>query len=102
MEIYGVKLIGVNLHTGEKLLFTLGFILAFVILRNVLRALTQLLFSRYQDVRLRFWIRQGIDLASTLLLLVAAGHYVARGLPRDLARENVQCRRSDHDGGRAR
>jgi small-conductance mechanosensitive channel len=70
MEIYGVKLIGVNAHTGEKLLFTLGFILAFVILRNVLRAMTQLLFSRYQDVRLRFWIRQGIDLASTVLLLV--------------------------------
>ncbi len=70
MEIYGVKLIGVNVHTGEKLLFTLGFLLVFVILRSVLKALTQVLFSRYQEVRLRFWIRQGIDVASTVLLIV--------------------------------
>ncbi len=54
MEIYGVKLIGVNVHAGEKLLFTLGFILVFVILRKIFKALTQLLFSRYQEVRLRF------------------------------------------------
>jgi small-conductance mechanosensitive channel len=70
MEIYGVKLIGVNAHTGEKLLFTLAFIVVFIILRSILKAVTRLLFSRYQDVRLRFWIRQGIDVGATLLLIV--------------------------------
>jgi small-conductance mechanosensitive channel len=70
MEIYGVKLIGVNWHTAEKLLFTLVLIVSFVILRRILKSLTMLVFSRYQEARLRFWTRQGIDVATTVILLI--------------------------------
>jgi len=70
MDVYGVKLIGVNAHTAEKLLFTLILIVCFVVLRMALKALTQLVFSRYQETRIRFWTRQGVDVATTVLLLV--------------------------------
>ncbi len=47
MERYGIELIGVNAHTAEKLLFTVIVIVCFVIRRFILKALTQLAFSRY-------------------------------------------------------
>jgi hypothetical protein len=53
MDIYGIKLIGVNTHTGEKLLFTLVLIVIFYVLRIALKGLTGLVFSRYQPVRRR-------------------------------------------------
>jgi small-conductance mechanosensitive channel len=70
MEIYGIKLIGVNTHTGEKLLFTLVLIALFIIVRRVMKALTRLVFARYQQHRLRFWTRQGIDVATTVVFIV--------------------------------
>jgi small-conductance mechanosensitive channel len=70
MEIYGVRLIGVNTHTGEKLIFTLVLIAFFVLLRFLLKALTRLIFSRYQETRIRFWSRQGIDVGTTILFVV--------------------------------
>jgi len=70
MQIYGVKLIGVNAHTGEKLLFTLILIVGFVVLRTALGGLTQLVFARYEDTRIRFWTRQVINVAATVILLV--------------------------------
>ena len=70
MEIYGVKLIGINAHTGEKVLFTLAFLLFFVVLRFVLKTLTRLTFARYKETRLRFWSRQGIDVATSVVLIL--------------------------------
>ena len=70
MELYGVKLIGVNMQTAEKLLFTLVLIACFIVLRLTLKALTQLLFSRYREMRLRFWTRQGIDVGTIVILVL--------------------------------
>jgi small-conductance mechanosensitive channel len=70
MEIYGIKLIGVNTHTGEKLLFTLVLIALFIIVRRGLKALTKLVFARFQQHRIRFWTRQGIDVATTVVFIV--------------------------------
>jgi small-conductance mechanosensitive channel len=70
MEIYGIKLIGVNTHTGEKLLFTLVLIALFIVVRLVLKALTKLIFARFQQHRIRFWTRQGIDVATTVVFIV--------------------------------
>lgn len=70
MVIYGVKLIGINAHTAEKLLFTLVFIACFLVLRFLLKMLTRVIFARYQQQRIRFWMRQAIDVATTVVLLV--------------------------------
>jgi small-conductance mechanosensitive channel len=70
MQIYGVRLIGINAHTGEKFVFTLALVLVYLLLRFVLKALTRLVFSRYREARLRFWSRQGIDVATTVLFVI--------------------------------
>ncbi len=69
MTIFGVKLLGANAHTAEKLLFTLILIAAFVVVRFVLRALTGVILSRYRQKRARFWTRQGVNLSTTLLFI---------------------------------
>ena len=70
MQFFGVKLIGVNAHTGEKLLFTLALVLAYVVVLVVLRAAAHVLLSRYDQARVRFWTRQGINLGTTVVLIL--------------------------------
>jgi small-conductance mechanosensitive channel len=70
MDFYGIKLIGINAHTAEKLLFTLVLIVVFYLVRAGLKALTGVIFARYQDVRARFWIRQGIGVATTVAFII--------------------------------
>lgn len=70
MELYGVKLIGISPHTGEKALFTLVLFGAFVLLRFVLKALSCLAFANRHNIGPRFWARQGIDLVTTIVLMI--------------------------------
>ncbi len=70
MTIYGVKLLGANAHNAEKLLFTLILIVAYVVVRFVLRAVTGVILSRYKHKHARFWTRQGINLLTAMLFVV--------------------------------
>jgi len=57
MDVYGVKLIGINAHTGEKLIFSLVLLGGFLVARLVLGAATDLLFAGNRLHRFRFWTR---------------------------------------------
>lgn len=70
VEILGVKLVGVNAENGKKLLFTLAFILLVVLLGRVLQAATRLLLRGRDDPHVQFWARQGVRLATAVLLLL--------------------------------
>jgi small-conductance mechanosensitive channel len=70
MVVNGIRLIGVNAHTGAKLIFTLVFILVFLLLRAALKALVAVLFSCYKEMRVGFRTRQGVDVATTVILIV--------------------------------
>ncbi len=70
MQVFGIKLIGVNAHTGEKLVFTLAIVIAYFLLRFILKEITRLVFARYDQNRLRFWVRQTINLTTTIILFV--------------------------------
>ena len=71
MDVYGVKLIGINAHTGEKLIFSLVLFAGFLIARLVLRAATDLLFAGNRLHRFRFWTRQTINISTTVLFAIA-------------------------------
>ena len=70
VEILGVKLVGVNAENGKKLLFTLVFILLVMLLGRVLQAATRALLRGRSEPNFQFWARQGIRLATTVLLLL--------------------------------
>ncbi|MDQ2992726.1 MAG: mechanosensitive ion channel family protein [Candidatus Eremiobacteraeota bacterium] len=70
MELYGIKLIGVNPQVGEKLLFTVALFIVVAILRWLMRQLVRSLFSGRGQTRLRFWTRQAVNLSTAVFFLV--------------------------------
>lgn len=70
VELLGVRLVGVNADNGKKVLFTLVFIVAILLLAWLLRRITRLLLHGSKSPRLEFWIRQGIKLMTAVLLVV--------------------------------
>lgn len=69
MEIFGIRLVGINAENGQKLLLTIFLILIIFLLRRAAKILTQKLFRGSHNERVRFWTRQAINLASAVLLL---------------------------------
>ncbi len=69
LEVFGIRFVGVNPENGQKLLLTLGAITVFLLLRGLLRWLARLVVPRGKEW-LEFWIRQGITLATALLMLL--------------------------------
>lgn len=69
VEIFGIRLVGVNAENGGKLLFTVGFVVAVVLLSRLLQRVVS------RSVRKRseqgsFWTRQGIRLGAAIVLAV--------------------------------
>lgn len=70
MEILGITLVGINAENGQKLVYTLVLIAILFLIRRGLRWLTSQVYRRLDQERIRFWTRQAINLATTLLLLL--------------------------------
>lgn len=70
VQIFGVKLVGINAENNRKLLFTLVFILFAVTLGRILRAVTALLLQGRHNERIGFWVRQAISITTVLVLIV--------------------------------
>ena len=72
VRVLGVKLLGVNAVTGNKLLLTLGLIVLTWLLVRLLRGIARLALHGRSDVRARFWSHQAIHLIATVLFLLVA------------------------------
>lgn len=68
--LLGVTLVGATPENGKKLLFTLAFVLFVLLLGLIVRAFAGWLMRGRSNVRLEFWIQQGVRLAVTLFLIV--------------------------------
>ncbi len=71
MELYGVKLLGVNPQVGEKLIFTIVVFAAVAILRLLLLDVARRVISGHGQTRARFWTRQAVILFTTILFVIA-------------------------------
>jgi small-conductance mechanosensitive channel len=69
VEIFGVRLVGVDAHNGRKLLFSIGLIVVAILLRWGLNALARLLLDRVSE-RAGFWVRQAVRLTILVILIV--------------------------------
>ncbi len=69
VQLFGVKLVGVNADNGRKLLFTLAFFALLFILNWVLSRVTGAVLREGHE-RYRFWTRQGIQVFSAVLLVL--------------------------------
>jgi small-conductance mechanosensitive channel len=68
LELFGVKLVGINAENGKKLLFTLVLIVVLMLLSKGLRMLAQGVTHRGQ--RIAFWVRQAIHVLTAAVLIV--------------------------------
>lgn len=69
MEVFGVRLVGINAQSGHKLLLTILFVLAMVLISRALRWLASAILPK-KFVRVDFWVGQAVRLLTTIVLLV--------------------------------
>ena len=69
VQLFGVKLVGVNGENGKKVLFTIAFIALVWFLAWAIGALASVIL-RQRSGRLAFWTKQGIHLFSVAVLII--------------------------------
>jgi small-conductance mechanosensitive channel len=69
LKLFDVRLVGANPNNAKKLLFTVIFIAAVILLNYILRGIARLLVGGFKNERVMFWTRQGIRLAMAILLV---------------------------------
>ena len=69
VEIFGIRLLGIDAHNGRKLLFTACFFIVLYVLSKALGALAHFVGGR-SGRRGAFWTRQGVSLLTFLLALL--------------------------------
>lgn len=68
LEVFGVKLVGMNAENGTKLLFTIGLVVVILLVSRLLRKLARGVTK--QGERTAFWVRQGINVFTALFILI--------------------------------
>jgi small-conductance mechanosensitive channel len=69
VQLFGIRLVGVNAENGKKVVLTVIFILLVVLLKVCLKLLLKGLTGE-KEGRFQFWSRQGVRLLTTALLLI--------------------------------
>lgn len=70
LEILGVRMVGINAETGTKLLFTLLFITAVLLLGGLVRKGAARILQGQGRERTEFWTRQAINLGTAVFLVL--------------------------------
>ena len=72
MNFLGIDWVGVNAENGRKLLLSILFIIAVLLVRAGLRALVGLVLGRadHAATQTRFWTRQGLSLLAAIVLIL--------------------------------
>ena len=70
VQLFGVKLVGINAENGKKLLFSIVFIALVMLLGRFLRWLAHRDAWDHAGKRFAFWTHQGISIAVTIILVV--------------------------------
>lgn len=70
MEFLGIRLIGVNPETGYKLLMSVAFVTAILLVRRVLAEVLLRFGGPYRSERTAFWSRQGISICVAIITVL--------------------------------
>lgn len=71
MEVFGVRLVGINPETGQKLLLTVAFVVGVLLLRAAVVTATRVATGKHRNERMMFWTRQGASIIAAVLSIVA-------------------------------
>lgn len=71
MNLFGIKFIGISAVNGQKLLLTIAFVVAILLIGKVLKRLADGILRGSHRERARFWTRQAIGLFTAILVVIA-------------------------------
>jgi small-conductance mechanosensitive channel len=70
LELFGIRLVGINADTGKKVLLSLVFVLLIVLLRKMTGYCVGRMTAKWTNRWKVFWVRQSVMLSTSLMLLV--------------------------------
>src|SRR5690606_10945725 len=70
VELFGLRLVGVNAEGGRRFLLSLAFVAVVLVLRRVASAPIRWIPRRGRGERIGFWLRQALHLGTAVVLLV--------------------------------
>ena len=70
MRLFGIRFVGFNAENGQKLLLTLAFLIIIFIVRRVITVLVRRFVRGRSNEQTQFWVRQGINLTTTIFILI--------------------------------
>lgn len=70
MELFGIRLVGMNEENGQKVILTVSAIVFIFLAKNLVHWILKHFQRYYQNRKLRFWTKQGINLLSTFILFL--------------------------------
>ena len=70
MRLFGIRFVGFNAENGQKLLLTIAFLVVVFLLRRVITILVRHFVRGRSNEQAQFWVRQGINLATAILILI--------------------------------
>ena len=72
MHFLGIDWVGINAENGRKLLLSIVFITAMLVVSKILRTLIGLVLGRADrnSIQTKFWTRQGVSLLATIVILI--------------------------------
>ena len=68
MELFGIRLVGINEENGQKVILTVSAIIIIFLAKSLVHWILKHFQRYYQNRKLRFWTKQGINLLSTFIL----------------------------------
>jgi small-conductance mechanosensitive channel len=71
MEMFGIRFVGVNAETGQKLLLSVAFIAGVLLLRALVVWIARFASGLHRNERALFWTRQGASVVAALLTVLA-------------------------------
>ncbi|KAB2895598.1 MAG: mechanosensitive ion channel [Kofleriaceae bacterium] len=70
VEVFGVRLVGVNAESGRKLLLSIALVVGIWLIRRLVRALVSAVVPASRHDRVRFWLGQAVSLACAVIVAV--------------------------------
>ncbi len=70
MRLFGIRFVGFNAENGQKLLLTIAFLVVVFLIRRVITILVRRFVRGRSNEQAQFWVRQGINLATAILILI--------------------------------
>src|SRR3954451_22590989 len=69
VQVFGIRLVGVNAENGRKLVLSIAFVVAVMLLNRLFKLVVKA-FTGEREGRVQFWARQGLRLLTTAALVI--------------------------------